>query len=104
MGLLQRAAHDTRRKGVSPVENRRWPAGKEDDREGVNRLPHRSAFAALVFDLPGGSFAFVMATGIVSLAFMRIGHDAIGAALFALNLVRRFQNCARIGQTGRSSL
>jgi tellurite resistance protein TehA-like permease len=40
-----------------------------------------------MLDLSGGSFAFVMATGIVSLASMRLGHDAIGTALFALNLV-----------------
>jgi len=44
-----------------------------------------------MLDLSGGSFAFVMATGIVSLASMRLGHDAIGTALFALNLVQRFQ-------------
>ena len=87
MGLLQRAAHDTRRKGVSPVENRRWPAGNEDDREGVNPLPHRSAFAALVFDLPGGSFAFVMATGIVSIAALRLGRGEVAAALLAVNLI-----------------
>jgi hypothetical protein len=33
----------------------------------------------------------------------RLGADAIAEAL-ELDLVRRFQNCARIGQTGRSSL
>jgi tellurite resistance protein TehA-like permease len=41
----------------------------------------------MTFDLAGGSFAFVMATGIVSIAAMRLGHDAIGTVLFALNLV-----------------
>jgi len=40
----------------------------------------------MVFDLPGGSFAFVMATGIVSLAAMRLGYDEVAAALFAVNL------------------
>jgi tellurite resistance protein TehA-like permease len=58
----------------------------------LNRAPRfpesrRSAFAALVFGLPGGSFAFVMATGIVSIAAMRLGRGEIAAALFAVNLV-----------------
>ena len=38
-------------------------------------------------DLPAGGFAFVMATGIVSIAAMRLGHGEIGVVLFALNLV-----------------
>jgi hypothetical protein len=42
---------------------------------------------ALVFDLPGGSFAFVMATGIVSIAAAQLGRGEIAAALFAINLV-----------------
>jgi hypothetical protein len=103
MRQLQPAAENIRPERVSLIECQRPVAGA-DSCEGRNRLPRRSALTATVLDLSGGSFAFVMATGIVSLAFMRIGHDAIGAALFALNLVRRFQNCARIGQTGRSSL
>ena len=40
----------------------------------------------MVFNLPGGSFAFVMTTGIVSLAAMRLGYDEVAAALFAVNL------------------
>jgi tellurite resistance protein TehA-like permease len=40
-----------------------------------------------VLDLPGGSFAFVMATGIVSLAAMSVGYEQVAAALFAINLV-----------------
>jgi tellurite resistance protein TehA-like permease len=68
------------------------PGGDEDGRGGLNRAPRfpesrRSAFAGLVFDLSGGSFAFVMATGIVSIAAMRLGHGEVAAALFAVNLV-----------------
>jgi tellurite resistance protein TehA-like permease len=40
----------------------------------------------LDLDLAGGSFAFVMATGIVSLAAMRLGYEEVSAALFAVNL------------------
>ena len=53
----------------------------------MNRLPHRSAFAVLVFDLSGGSFAFVMATGIVSIAALRLGRGEVAAALLAVNLI-----------------
>jgi tellurite resistance protein TehA-like permease len=63
------------------------PTGGDDGCERSNRLPNRSAFAALVFDLPGGSFAFVMATGIVSIAALRLGRGEVAAALFAVNLV-----------------
>jgi tellurite resistance protein TehA-like permease len=87
MGLLQTGADDTRRADVSPVKRRGWPAGGEDGREGLGRVPRRSVFASLVADLPGGSFAFVMATGIVSIATMRLGRGGIAGALFAVNLV-----------------
>ena len=87
MVLLQRAADHSRAEGVSPVEPRRERAGDEDGRKAPDRVSRRLAFAALVSDLPGGSFAFVMATGIVSIAAMRLGHDAIGTVLFALNLI-----------------
>jgi tellurite resistance protein TehA-like permease len=88
MGLLQRAANDTRPDTVSSVERRRSPAGDKDGREALERdPPRRSALAALMFDLPGGSFAFVMATGIVSIAAMRLGHGEVGAVLFAVNLI-----------------
>ena len=40
-----------------------------------------------MFDLPGSSFAFVMATGISSIAAMRLGHGEVGAVLFAVNLI-----------------
>lgn len=63
------------------------PAGDEDGREGLNRISRRSAFATLVFDLSGGSFAFIMATGIVSIAAMRLGRGEVAAGLFAVNLV-----------------
>ena len=39
-----------------------------------------------MLDLPGGSFAFNMATGIVPLAAIPLGHDNVAAAFFALNL------------------
>ena len=71
----------------SPADRQRQPAGDEGGREGLNRVTRLSAFAALVFDLLSGSFAFVMATGIVSLAAMRLGRGEIAAALFAVNLV-----------------
>jgi tellurite resistance protein TehA-like permease len=41
----------------------------------------------LMFDLPGSSFAFVMATGIVSIAAMRLDYGEVGAVLFAINLI-----------------
>jgi hypothetical protein len=87
MGRLQTAADDTGLGRVSPVECQRFPADDEDDRRGLNRRSLRSAFAALVLDLPGGSFAFVMATGIVSIAAMRLGRGEVAAALFAINLI-----------------
>lgn len=45
-----------------------------------------SAFAGLVADLPGGSFAFVMATGIVAIALRRLGFVRVAEPLFALDL------------------
>src|SRR5215469_14209764 len=87
MRQLQTAADDTGLGRVSPVECQRFPADDEDDGRGLNRGSRRSAFAALVFDLPSGSFAFVMATGTVSIAAMRLGRGEIAAALFAVNLV-----------------
>jgi tellurite resistance protein TehA-like permease len=87
MGLLQQVANDTRRETVSPVEHQRVPAGDEDGRKAPDRGSCRPAFVALMSELPGGSFAFVMATGIVSIADMRLGYGTIGAVLFAFNLV-----------------
>src|ERR1700740_320270 len=72
MGVLQRAVDNTGREGVSPVERRRLPAGGEHRHERLRRASRRAAFARLVADLPGGSFAFVMATGIVSIAALRL--------------------------------
>jgi tellurite resistance protein TehA-like permease len=87
MGLHQRADGDIRAEGASPVERLRRPAREEDGGVAPDRIPpRRSAIAVVTFDIPGGSFAFVMATGIVSIAAMRLGHDAIGTVLFALNL------------------
>jgi tellurite resistance protein TehA-like permease len=40
----------------------------------------------LAADLPGGSFAFVMATGIVAIALRRLGFTRIAELLFAINL------------------
>jgi tellurite resistance protein TehA-like permease len=62
------------------------PAGDEDGCEGLNRISRRSTLAPLVFDLSGGSFAFVMATGIVSIAAMRLDRGEVAAGLFAVNL------------------
>src|SRR5215469_12923981 len=87
MRLLQRTDGDIRAEGASTVERRRRPACDKDGGKAPNLLPRRSKIAAVTFDLPGGSFAFVMATGIVSIAAMRLGHDAIGTVLFALNLI-----------------
>jgi tellurite resistance protein TehA-like permease len=86
MELLQRTAKDTGREGVSPVGYSGLPAGHADGREALNHISRRSAFTALILDLPGGSFAFIMATGIVSLAAIPLGHDNVAAAFFALNL------------------
>src|SRR5215469_11489233 len=88
MGLLQRSDGDIRAEGASSVECRWKPARDEDGGKAPDRiLPRRSKIAAVTFDLPGGSFAFVMATGIVSIAAMRLGHDAIGTIMFAFNLI-----------------
>jgi tellurite resistance protein TehA-like permease len=86
MRLLQQTADNTRLEGVQPVERRRMPAGTETGAKTLGRVSRLSAFAAQMFDLPGGSFAFVMATGIVSIAAMRLGYGKVGALLFALNL------------------
>src|ERR1700749_2272478 len=87
MGLLQRTAGDNDPEGVSHVERRGVPASNEHGREAPDRVSRRSAFAALTSHPPGGSFGFVMATGIVSIAAMRVGHGEVSAVLFALNLV-----------------
>ena len=87
MGLLQRATEDTRRKGGLPVGHPRLHAGDADDCGGLSVTSRRSAFAAVLLNLPGGGFAFVMATGIVSLAAVRLGYDKVAAPLFAVNLV-----------------
>jgi tellurite resistance protein TehA-like permease len=86
MELPQRAAEDTCQEGVSPIGHSGLPPGDADGREELNRISCRSAFAPLL-NLPAGSFAFIMATGIVSLAAIPLGHDNIAAALFALNLL-----------------
>ena len=49
--------------------------------------PGLAAVARLVDQTPGNSFAFVMATGIVSIAAGLLGLDWIAAALFAINLI-----------------
>jgi hypothetical protein len=87
MGLLRTAADDTCKGAGSPENRQAQTADDEGGRGGSNRIPRRSAFAALVFDLPGGSFSFVMATGIVSFAAAQLGRGEIGAGLFAINLV-----------------
>jgi tellurite resistance protein TehA-like permease len=46
-----------------------------------------SAFSRLAAELPGGSFALVMATGIVAIAAVSQGLHPIGAALFLISLV-----------------
>jgi len=48
--------------------------------------PHLDAIARLVLDLPGGSFALVMATGIVSIAADLLGLHSLAAILLAINL------------------
>lgn len=87
MRLFQRAADDTCPEDVSRVEGQPALAGGETRGQALDRASPRSAFAALILDLSGGSFAFVMATGIVSIAAMRLGHREVGAGLFILNLV-----------------
>ena len=86
MELPQRGAEDTCQEGVSSIGHSGLPPGDADGREELNRISRRSAFAPLL-NLPAGSFAFIMATGIVSLAAIPLGHDNIAAALFALNLL-----------------
>jgi len=49
--------------------------------------PRLAAVARLIRDLPGGSFAFVMATGIVSIADGLIGLGGFATLLLAINLV-----------------
>jgi hypothetical protein len=49
--------------------------------------PRLAAIARLVRDLPGGSFAFVMATGIVSIAADFLGLGGLAVILFAINLL-----------------
>ena len=87
MGLLLTAVDDTCRGVSAPANRQPETADNEGGLGGANRLPRLSAFVALVFDLPGGSFAFVMATGIVSIAATQLGRGEIAAALFAINLV-----------------
>jgi tellurite resistance protein TehA-like permease len=56
----------------------------------IERLPEASprfTVWRLVADLPGGCFAFVMATGIVSIAAAMQGLDAAAAGLFGINIV-----------------
>jgi len=50
----------------------------------------------VLLNLPGGGFAFVMATGIVSLAAMRLGYEKVAALLFAVNLVAFPVLCALV--------
>jgi len=52
-----------------------------------NDASQRSAFSRLAAAIPGGGFAFVMATGIVALAAESQGLRSIAAGLFAINLV-----------------
>jgi tellurite resistance protein TehA-like permease len=47
----------------------------------------RAAFSRLAAAIPGGGFAFVMATGIVAIDAASQGLRPIGAGLFAINLV-----------------
>ena len=49
--------------------------------------PGQPAMARLVTDLPSGSFAFVMATGIVSIAAELLGFGRIASLLLAVNSV-----------------
>jgi tellurite resistance protein TehA-like permease len=52
-----------------------------------NDAPQRSAFSRLAAAIPGGGFAFVMATGIVAIAAASQSLRPIGAGLFAINVV-----------------
>jgi tellurite resistance protein TehA-like permease len=49
--------------------------------------PRLAVFAHLVCDLPGSSFAFVMATGIVSIGAGLLGFGRLAEILLAINLV-----------------
>src|SRR5215472_11725041 len=49
--------------------------------------PRLAAIARLIRDLPGGSFAFVMATGIVSIAADLLGLGGLAAILLAINFL-----------------
>ena len=49
--------------------------------------PGLAAVAQLIRDLPGGSFAFVMATGIISIADDLDGRRGVAEILFAINLI-----------------
>jgi hypothetical protein len=55
--------------------------------------PRLAAVARLIRDLPGGSFAFVMATGIVSIADGLIGLGGFATLLLAINLVASSRPC-----------
>jgi tellurite resistance protein TehA-like permease len=54
---------------------------------GLEDKSHHSALDRLVNSLPGSSFAFVMATGIVSIAAGDQGYDIVAAILFGINLI-----------------
>ena len=49
--------------------------------------PGLAAVALLIRDLPSGSFAFVMATGIVSIADDLVSRGGVAEILFAINLI-----------------
>src|SRR6516225_6966948 len=49
--------------------------------------PGLAAVAQLIRDLPGGSLAFVMATGVVSIADDLVGRGDVAEILFAINLI-----------------
>jgi tellurite resistance protein TehA-like permease len=49
--------------------------------------PERKSFGRLVAYLPGGSFAFVMATGIVAISLGQFGFIRMAEAMFAISLV-----------------
>ena len=87
MQLRQKAAEGTRLGDASPINPQQMPADAKSGGAGLQRASGRSAVAAIVSDLPGGSFAFVMATGIVSIAAMLLGRGEVAAALFAINLI-----------------
>lgn len=79
-----------------PVGHPRLHAGDADDCGGLSVTSRRSAFAAVLLNLPGGGFTFVIATGIVSLAAMRLGYEKVAALLFAANLVAFPVLCALV--------